>query len=234
MGEIEIPLSGGRVTAGVVRLGDTVRRPILKDRSHVHALLRHLEGQGFDGAPRLIGMDEQNREILTFLPGDVPDDLGHFCDAQITAAGSLLRRFHDTTVDLALAQDRNAEVICHNDWGPPNAVFRDGLPYGIIDFDTIAPGLRLWDLGYSAFTWLDLGDSAYSGDEQIRRLSVFAAGYGLPSCPVAQIAAHAVARQTALAISGRAQGKIEMAEWASASATWTVLNVTRRLLPTGS
>lgn len=233
MSDMETPLVGGRITAGVVRIGDTVRRPISGDRSNVHALLTHLEEQGFDGTPRLLGIDDQNREILSFLPGEVSPDLGHFTDRQLAAAAALLRRFHDATARLALVRQQNAEVICHNDWGPPNAVFREGLPYGVIDFDTIAPGLRLWDLGYSAFAWLDLGNPDYTGDEQVRRLRIFADGYGMPACSAAQIAAYAIARQTALASWARSQGKTDMADWAASAASWTVHNATEQLLPTG-
>jgi hypothetical protein len=229
----ETPLVGGRITAGVARIGDTVRRPISEDRSCVHELLSYLERQRFEGTPKFLGIDDQNREILSFLPGDVPRDLGQFTDVQLQAAAALLRRFHDATAEFAPVRQLNAEVMCHNDWGPPNAVFRDGLPYGIIDFDTIVPGLRLWDLGYSAFVWLDLGNPDYTGKEQIRRLCVFAGGYGLPDCSAAQMAAFAVARQTALAVSGRVHHKAELADWAASAATWTILNVTEQLIPTG-
>ena len=163
----------------------------------------------------------------------MPDDLAHFSDAQLAAAAILLRRFHDATSNAGAVRQCGAEVICHNDWGPPNAVFRDGLPYGIIDFDTLSPGLRLWDLGYSAFSWLDLGNPDYEAAEQVRRLVVFSEAYGLPSCSPAQVAVHAVARQTALAVSAGARGKADTAEWAASAATWTVLNITERLLPTG-
>lgn len=233
MSELEVPLVGGRITAGVMRVGDTVRRPITADRSDVHDLLRHLEAIGFEGTPRLLGIDEHNREILSYLPGDVPRDLDHFSDVQLRSAAALLRRFHDTTAYSLLARRQSAEVLCHNDWGPPNAVFHQGLPYGIIDFDTMVPGLRLWDLGYSAFAWLDLGNPDYTGAEQVRRLSVFSEAYGLSACSPAQIAAYAVARQTALASSGRVKGKTEMADWAASAADWTIVNVTEKLLPTG-
>ncbi|MFG1755530.1 hypothetical protein [Streptosporangium sandarakinum] len=49
----EIPLVGGDVTEGVVRVGDTVRRPVGPNAPLVHALLRHLE----EGAPRFLGID---------------------------------------------------------------------------------------------------------------------------------------------------------------------------------
>ena len=233
MSDTEVPLAGGRVTPGVVRVGDTVRRPVSGDRSLVHRVLRHLEAHGFEGTPRFLGMDEKKREILSFLPGAVPDDLGHFSDAQLGVAAALLRRFHDATADLDLVRQPGAEVICHNDWGPPNAIFRDGLPCGIIDFDTLAPGLRLWDLGYSAFSWLDLGNPDYAGEEQVRRLGVFAAGYDVPGCSPAPIAAFAIARQTALASWGRIQNKHDMADWAAQAADWTVRNIAPRLLPDG-
>ncbi|MBY3043727.1 phosphotransferase [Rhizobium leguminosarum] len=233
MNDKEIPMTGGRITAGVVRLGNTIRRPITTDRSHVHDLLRCLEEQQFDGVPRFQGIDECNREILSFLPGRVPRELGHFHDGQLSAAAALLRRFHDATASLVRDVDSGTEVICHNDWGPPNAVFVDGLPTGIIDFDTIVPGLRLWDLGYSAFAWLDLGNPDYTGDEQIRRLFVFAKGYGLKQCSAAAIATYAIARQTALAVSGKTRGNADIAAWAESAAIWTVLNVTERLAPTG-
>lgn len=229
----EIALEGGRVTAGVVRIGSTVRRPIRGDRSYVHSLLVHLQHKGLGVVPRFLGIDEQQREILSFLPGDVPSDLGHFTDLQLQAAAMLLRQFHDATADAPAVLATNAEVMCHNDFGPPNAVFQDGLPYGIIDFDTLTPGLRLWDLGYSAFSWLDLGNDDYSGEEQERRLILFAEAYGVPHCSPPQIVAYALARQTRLASWAKAAGMPEMAMWAAAAAEWTALHLAERLLPTG-
>jgi hypothetical protein len=49
----EIPLTGGRLTAGVVRVGDSVRRPMGLHSSFVHILLKRLEAVRFVGAPRL-------------------------------------------------------------------------------------------------------------------------------------------------------------------------------------
>jgi len=60
---------GGRQTVGITRIGDTVRRPRHARSDLVHAVLRHLEAAGFDGAPRLLGIDEHGREVLTYIDG---------------------------------------------------------------------------------------------------------------------------------------------------------------------
>lgn len=66
----EQPLAGGFVTA-VVRIGDTVRRAQPPDPDFVHALLGLFERHGWRGAPRFLGIDEQGREMLSFLDGHV-------------------------------------------------------------------------------------------------------------------------------------------------------------------
>lgn len=227
------PLSGGRSTKGVVRIGDSVRRPIMRDAAFGHACLLHLESIGFRHAPRFQGIDDAGREVLSFIPGVVPSDLGTYSDDQLAAAANLLRGFHDATADMPAIQATGFEVACHNDWAPTNTVFVDDMPAAMIDFDTAQPGERLWDLGYSAFTWLDLGNDDHAPDEQVRRLGVFAAAYGHAECTTSRIAAYALARQTMLATSTRARGKIEIAKWAASCADWTALNIVGRLMPTG-
>jgi hypothetical protein len=71
MTSTEIPLGGGNVSGGVVRVGDTVRRPAGPWTPALHALLTHLHDVGFRGAPRPLGIDEHGREVLTFIPGPV-------------------------------------------------------------------------------------------------------------------------------------------------------------------
>ena len=90
----EIPLAGGDVNI-VVRVGDTVRRPQGSWSPAVHALLEWYERVGFDGAPRFLGVDEQDREILSFVEGDpafAPVPAG---DEVLEALGRLLRAAHD-------------------------------------------------------------------------------------------------------------------------------------------
>ncbi len=234
MDDIETPLSGGRVTPGVVKVGDTVRRPIRGDRALQHALLTHLEKKGFSGTPRFLGIDELGREMLSFLAGDVPRDLGYYDDSQLREAAGLLRRFHDATVDFPPVWENDAEVMCHNDWGPCNTVFRGNTPFGIIDFDAAAPGVRLWDFGHAAWLWLDIGNPEHRADEQMHRLGVFVAGYGEPTRSAEEVAPFIAARQTALAASARERGQGALADWARSCADWTGANIVSRLKPRAS
>ena len=87
----EVRLEGGSMTH-VVRVGDTVRRSPGRQSAAVQALLRHLESEGVDGAPRALGFDDQGRETVTFIDGE----LGFVWDDDVLPAlGSLIRRLHD-------------------------------------------------------------------------------------------------------------------------------------------
>ena len=204
--------------AGVVRVGDTVRRPRTARSDVVRRLLRHLAAKGFDGAPDHLGTDAEGRDILTFIPGEVPDDLGFHDDTTLIAAAILIRRFHDATADLA-DPSTGAEVVCHNDLSPCNFVFRDGVPVAMIDFDAAAPGTRADDLGYAAWLWLDIGTDEITADEQARRLGVLLDAYGTDDRPA--IVAAMLARQASLAAEGGGRGDRAMAAWATACHAWT-------------
>ncbi|MBB5577667.1 MULTISPECIES: aminoglycoside phosphotransferase family protein [Rhizobium] len=176
MSESEIPLTGG-ADSNVVRIGDTVRRRGRAWSSAVLNLLRHIEHQGFEGAPRAYGFDDQGRECLTYIEGEVglgkgfiPDQYGRFdvrlpdyvwSDRALVHLGKLLRSYHDAAASF-LWNDRNwrieprepVETICHNDLSPWNTVFQAGLPVAFIDWDAAAPGPRSWDLGFIAWRWV--------------------------------------------------------------------------------
>jgi hypothetical protein len=62
-------MEGGN-DSGAIRIGRTVRRPVRSWTASVHELLRHLETKEFEGAPRVLGVDADGREILTYLEGD--------------------------------------------------------------------------------------------------------------------------------------------------------------------
>jgi adenosylcobyric acid synthase len=208
----EIPLAGGRLTEGVVRVGDTVRRPVGAHTPLVHALLRHLEAVGFYGAPRVLGIDERGREILTFIEGEVPPDLRSFSDVQLVEAAALIRRFHDATAGSNLAGDE--EVVCHNDLSPCNAVFVHGTPRALIDFDAALPGPRALDLGYALWMWLDLGSFGPDARAQGRRMRLMLDSYGLDGDPIEMVLTSV---QAAIC---RTTGRKEVVRWMESVAAW--------------
>ncbi|TDD26992.1 aminoglycoside phosphotransferase family protein [Kribbella turkmenica] len=169
-------LTGGRLTKGVVRVGDTVRRPA---SPFTGDLLKLLEERGLHIVPRHLGQDEEGRDILTYLDGWVPTKFQPWADEQVAAAGRLLRAFHDTTRGSRLAGHR--EVVCHHDPGPNNFVFRDGQPVAMIDFDLAEPGDALEDIGYAAWTWCIASKRPL--ESQPAQVNVLVDAYGLTGPP---------------------------------------------------
>ncbi|MCC7408623.1 MAG: phosphotransferase [Phycisphaeraceae bacterium] len=174
----EFPMPGGRYTVGVVRVGDTVRRPSRPWSPFVARLLRHLEQSGCDCVPRHLGQDDLGRDILSYIPGWVPAKFQRFADEQVSRAAVLLRTFHDATRGSELAGE--SPIVCHNDPGPNNTVFQDGCPVAFIDFDFAAPGEPLEDVGYMAWTWC-VSSNPKRGlvEVQAAQLHVLADAYGL-------------------------------------------------------
>lgn len=183
----EVPLGGGNVAVGVVRVGDTVRRPAGPQTPAVHALLVHLEHVGFRGAPRSLGIDDAGRHVLEFVPGRVahptgPDDP----PLDAIAVGRMVRELHDALEDWWPPPDAvwacpiptdGADLVIHNDVAPWNIVVAvDRLV--LIDWDACAPGTRTWDLAYLAHGLVPL-EPATGWDDVVGRLRGMAGGYGL-------------------------------------------------------
>jgi hypothetical protein len=163
----EVPLPGGMSTPGVVRVGDTVRRPLNANSDYVHGLLLHLEECGFDGAPRYLGVDEKGREILTFIDGFAPPDNGlELTEEAVRAGARLVRDVHDLTQDTPFAT--GSEVAAHRNLSQPNFVFRDLVPIGIIDWDSTRPGTRVENLG--DFLWAFVHPAVYGDGEPAARM----------------------------------------------------------------
>lgn len=218
----EVPLRGGWVTCGVVRVDDTVRRPPTPNSEFVQLLLQHLAARGFEGAPASLGMDERMRDVFDFIDGYVPVDLVYYDDQTLVHAACLIRRFHDLGAELVSAPAATAvgiETICHNDLSPCNFVFRSGVPVSLIDFDAAAPGSRAYDLGYAAWLWLDLGSPVIAAAEQRRRLLLFLEAYDFHDSD--RIVAAVLRRQAILVAQGERLGGEAMTRWASICMKWT-------------
>jgi hypothetical protein len=197
----EIELPAGDVTVGVVRIGDTVRRPHQATSAGVIGYLRHLDAVGFDGSPRYLGQDRQGRDVLTFLAGDVagdPVDEWAAADDVLASVARLVRRLHDASVGFAPAEpmgDPGAAsrptsalpdeptLVSQRDVTPQNVVFRSGEAVGLIDFDLANVTTRSLDLANTAMHWVPLCDPVdravvYAGADIGTRLRLMLDAYG--------------------------------------------------------
>jgi hypothetical protein len=208
-------LIGDGVTQGIVRIGDTVRRPLRPFSLTVQAYLAHLRDAGFTGAPLPFGVDEQGREMLSFVPGDVPrnplppETAG---DDVLVALAQLIRALHEASAGWVPPPDAvwggtpasirhpgtdPAELVSHRDYYPGNVVFRDGLPVALIDFDLAKPTTRLYDLANALWYWAPLRDPrdrapAFADLDTPHRVAVFADAYGMTARHRAELAPFAV------------------------------------------
>jgi hypothetical protein len=189
----------GRVE--VVRIGGSVYRPAGYWTPAVHALLRHLKAVGFRYSPRVLGTDDEGREILSYIPGRggplgwaamVPED-------GLVRFARLLRAYHDAVRGFVPPPDAAwwcadgrpgpGELVCHGDFAPQNVVCHRGRPVGLIDWDRAAPGLAIDDVAYCLFHVAPFYDDAaamksFATDrppDRRHRIEVFAHAYGLTS-----------------------------------------------------
>jgi phosphotransferase family enzyme len=186
----------------VVRVGNTVRRPLHPWSPTVHELLRHLENKGFPYAPRLLGIDAEGREVLTYLAGESgAAGWSHVVsDAGLVAMARLLRDYHDAVrgfrpeAALGWAGFPSVEfglgdLVCHGDFGPWNLVWRGGRPVGILDWDYAWPRPPVHDVAYALEYVAPFRDDRVCVEwlrypappDRRRRVELFASAYGLTS-----------------------------------------------------
>jgi hypothetical protein len=216
-------LRGGNTTV-VVRVGDTVRRPVGRWTPAVHDLLSHLAAVRFHGSPRVLGLDDRDREILEFVPGEVgglsPADPLPVWFGTPEACWSIGRWIRDfQTAQAGLVVDpakpwRRAEgaalepgqVIVHHDVSPYNTVRRPDDSLVVLDWDFARPGDPIEDLAWAAWRWVPLmagrswhAEYGIGADEDIRlrqerHLAALLDGYG-PSKEQRSALAEAIAKQ---------------------------------------
>ncbi len=196
MGEVETPLLGGTANRGlVVRVRNTVRRPLRVSSTATHAVLRYLEDVGFAGAPQFLDIDDQGREVLTYVPGETvtpPYPDWSMTDAALDSVALLLREYHAAIAGFPVEDFSWAEpvpaayvdgTVSHNDPNLDNIVFRDGVAVALIDFDLAGPGSALWDVAAAIRLWAPLRPDDDIHDVRrgrvLSRLRRFADTYGL-------------------------------------------------------
>jgi aminoglycoside phosphotransferase (APT) family kinase protein len=199
----------------VQRVGNTIRRATGPWTPAVHALLQHLEAVGFDAAPRVLGIDERGREVLTFVEGE------------LAVAGRLVRRYHDAVASFVpppeaswqalVGTPAEHEVVCHNDLSSWNTVYRDGAPVTFLDWDLAAPGPRLWDVAWAIYRYVPLFDDdscrrlGIPVQPQARRVGIFCDAYGLGERE--RLFETVCARIDAMVASARAWGEAGRPGW---------------------
>jgi hypothetical protein len=202
----EQPLEGGIANAGrVVRDGPHVLRPSSPHSGSVHAFLRAVGEAGFEGAPTPVGIDEDGRERLVFIEGEVPvPPYPHWSQSDIALASiaRLLRGLHDAargfdpqglTWNDALADPAGGTLVCHNDVELANVVFRDGVAVALLDFEFAAPGRPVYDLAHLARLCVPIDDEldqarlGWRPADRPARLRLVADAYGLDRAGRAQL-----------------------------------------------
>jgi phosphotransferase family enzyme len=206
----EIALPAGDVTVGVVRIGDTVRRPHQPTSPAVAAYLGHLQRAGFTGAPRFLGRDNHGRDVLSFIDGAVagdPIEPWAAADGVLPGVGRLLRALHDASagwvpeVELGAATagrpaapfpEGEPRLVAHKDVTPQNVVFRDGEAVALIDFDLVGWTTRSVDLANTAMHWVPLRDPrdrepVHDGIDVAARLRLLIDGYGTDAVSAVQV-----------------------------------------------
>ncbi len=189
MDEREHSLRGGNLNPTVVRVGDTVRRSAGSWTPAVHDLLRYLHEHSYP-APRPLGIDDEGREVLTFVPGDCvhPNNLDILkSEAAMRRVGKLIAEYHRAQVGYSRPIDASwrsegrdptgsTEVIAHNDFAPWNLI-AGPAEWAFIDWDLAAPGRRAWDLAWALHSFVGLWpDSPLTHAATVRRISAFCDG----------------------------------------------------------
>ncbi|MEQ7006736.1 phosphotransferase [Actinopolymorpha sp. B17G11] len=142
------------------------------------------------------GIDDEGREVLTFIEGDDGRHVRH-SEQTLALAGKLVRRFHDAVQgfrpppDAVWRRTGSADessgrlIICHHDLAPYNTIYRQGRPTAFIDWDLAGPAPALADVAHAAWSFVPL----YPDEVCVRiglpvlprgpRLREFCDGYGL-------------------------------------------------------
>lgn len=185
----------------VVKIGDKVHRPIEFWHPAVRDLLDYLQSVDFPYSPKFLGVDDNGREVLSFLNGDSGKEGWKYItnDEGLYRYAKFLRTYHDAVKGYKPSEKlewangakglQKGQIICHGDFGPWNIVWDiHGNPVGIVDWDLAHPNSPehdiLYALEYSApfrddkatIKWHHFG----SVPDRKRRIKIFLEAYGAP------------------------------------------------------
>ena len=168
------------VPARAARRGNRVLRDGKPWSETVFSILRHLEDQGFDGAPRVIGSgwSPDGQECLTFVPGKTLDEPFAWSPDGAFELGRLIRRVHRSLKswtppagatyrpwfarEMASPGSASSLAIGHCDAGPYNVVLADPGKPAIIDWEFAGPTDAVWELAHVVWMNAQLHQTAFS------------------------------------------------------------------------
>lgn len=164
--------------------GDRVHRTTGPWTPAVHSLLQHLAQRQGPCVPRVLGLDGQGREMLTYLPGRVVDiDSEILTATQLQAIASWTRTFHEAVRDFTHPGPwrhppvPKANLVGHNDIAPYNVCFDGDELVGVFDWDLAGRSTPIAELAFIAWNcvplWRDIGL-----DDTVERLSLICQSYG--------------------------------------------------------
>lgn len=197
----------------IIKIGDKVHRPTEFWQPAVHDLLNFLRSVGFKYSPKVLGIDDQSREVLSYFEGES----GKEGWKQITSDEGLikyakfLRTYHDAVKDYKPSHSlqwangakglKPGQVICHGDFGPWNIVWSEGEPIGLLDWDLAHPNTPEYDILYALEYSAPFRDDKATLEwhhfkavpDRKRRVKIFLEAYGTP--PIEDVAAKVAAMQ---------------------------------------
>lgn len=218
----EFILKGGRSTAGVVRVGDTLRRPHKEESKFANSVLEFLEKRNYAFSQRYLGQDEEGRDVFRFIEGYVPSEIGDTTFQQLLSFMKIVRKMHDISTEIA----PEGQVICHNDLSPCNTVFREGLPIAIIDWDSAAYGERWEDLTYILWLWINIGSFQRDKIDILGQMRAALVAYGADKDTLRSFADKLIWRMNKV-VSDMASDNYQYErtkEWVDFSKTWVKQN----------
>lgn len=169
--------------SGAVKIGMTARRPVGYWTPAVHKLLAHLRDR-VPHIPRVLGFDDQGREVLDYLPGKVVDtERDVLTEGQLISLVAWTKAFHSAVADFEHPGPwryfpmPDATLIGHNDIAPYNACFEGDELVGVFDWDLSGPSTPLNELAFMAWNCVPLWRPIES-QTAASRLELLANTYG--------------------------------------------------------
>lgn len=247
----EVPMRGAALgDRGLVRVGDTVRRPAGPWTASVQHLLGSLRAYGFDVVPEPLGIDEYGRETLRFvegrdlgwplLPGirttDGAERLGRLA-ARLRVALASYRCPEDAHWQFADGPPGPGRAIQHGDLGPWNLLWgrTNDAVAAVLDWDFAGPGDPCYDTGLLAWFVVPLMDDERAHErgfpeppDRRARLRAYAAGTGVEEDELVEFVVRAQEESARRIVERRSSGGVWQAvydrglhESAAADRDWT-------------